>query len=453
MKKALLFFGDIILLYFSLLLMLLIRFPGNFGERLIIAHLYPFSVVFFVWIIILYIWDLYNIRTKQLFVNYIRAIFMNIIIAMVMFYIASPTKIAPKTNLLLTAGIFSPLFIIWRILFIRILKVNINCLKVGIIGTTNNTNRLLNYIAKDQLKRYEISYIVPYININKSDWSIKEVYLSESTSVYDNLDEINNKGKTKDIAILIVGDAVYRENSSSLYKYIQNGKTVYHIASFFEENYGFIPVYSAGESWLLQNIKEDKKVEFEHVKRIEDVILCLIGFPFFIVLFPIIAFGIKLSGKGPVFFKQIRVGKNGKYFTIYKFRTMVSDAEKNGAQWASINDSRITKVGRFLRISRLDEIPQIINIIKGDMGFVGPRPERPEFIKNLEDKIPHYSMRHLVKPGLTGWAQINAPYASSEEDSAKKLEYDLYYIKNRNLLLDIKIILKTVITVLQRKGR
>ena len=138
---------------------------------------------------------------------------------------------------------------------------------------------------------------------------------------------------------------------------------------------------------------------------------------------------------------------------MVKFRTMVPDAEKNGAQWAEENDPRITKFGRILRITRLDELPQLINVLRGEMSFIGPRPERPEFVKTLSKKIPHYNLRHLIRPGITGWAQINYPYGSSEDDARKKLRYDLYYLKHRSLLLDTEIILKTVAVVLSRSGR
>ncbi|MCL4158917.1 UNVERIFIED_CONTAM: hypothetical protein GTU68_002725 [Idotea baltica] len=189
------------------------------------------------------------------------------------------------------------------------------------------------------------------------------------------------------------------------------------------------------------------------VKRIIDIALSVI---LLIVSIPIICISaalIKSTSKGPIFFKQRRVGFQNSVFTIYKLRTMVVDAESNGAQWAKTNDPRITAVGNFLRASRLDELPQCWNVLKGEMSFVGPRPERPEFTKELADKIPYYDLRHMVKPGITGWAQVIFPYGASVEDSMKKLQYELYYIKNQSLLLDLNIILRTLITVFQRAGR
>ncbi len=180
------------------------------------------------------------------------------------------------------------------------------------------------------------------------------------------------------------------------------------------------------------------------MKRGFDIIMAL---SLLIFTFPVLvacAVAVKVSSPGPVFYKQIRVGRHGKHFSILKFRSMIKDAEKDGARWAAPADERITKVGAFLRRSRLDEIPQVINILRGEMSFVGPRPERPEFTQMLVKHLPHYNERHLMKPGLTGWAQVNSPYGASVEDSRDKLTYDLYYVKNFSLILDLFIIIKTV---------
>ena len=189
------------------------------------------------------------------------------------------------------------------------------------------------------------------------------------------------------------------------------------------------------------------------VKRLIDLILSSVLLAISAPLVVFFGLLIKLTSKGPMFFKQTRVGFKSELFTIYKLRTMAIDAEASGAQWAKKNDSRITPLGRFLRQTRIDELPQCWNVLKGNMSFVGPRPERPEFTKELTEKIPYYDLRHLVKPGLTGWAQVNYPYGASIEDSLKKLQYELYYIKNQTLLLDLNIMLRTLITVFQRAGR
>jgi exopolysaccharide biosynthesis polyprenyl glycosylphosphotransferase len=187
-------------------------------------------------------------------------------------------------------------------------------------------------------------------------------------------------------------------------------------------------------------------------RRFLDILFSLIGIVFFLLLIPFVFMGNLFANKGKLLYTQKRVGKKGKKFSIIKFRTMVANAEENGAEWAQKNDGRVTTFGRILRKSRLDEIPQFINVLKGDMSLIGPRPERPEFVGVLEKELPFYAIRHVVKPGLTGWAQVMYPYARSVDDQNKKLMYDLYYIKERSLLMDLKIVVKTISTILFFRG-
>ncbi|HEY9170258.1 MAG TPA: exopolysaccharide biosynthesis polyprenyl glycosylphosphotransferase [Lutibacter sp.] len=187
-------------------------------------------------------------------------------------------------------------------------------------------------------------------------------------------------------------------------------------------------------------------------RRVLDVFFSLLGMLLFFLLIPFVFVGNLFANKGKLLYTQKRVGKRGEIFKIIKFRSMVANAETNGAKWAQKNDSRVTIFGRILRKSRIDEIPQFINVLKGDMSLIGPRPERPEFVKMLEKELPFYAIRHVVKPGLTGWAQVKYPYAHSVDDQHKKLMYDLYYIKERNLVLDLKIVIKTISTILFFRG-
>ncbi|WOI52530.1 exopolysaccharide biosynthesis polyprenyl glycosylphosphotransferase [Parvularcula sp. LCG005] len=187
-------------------------------------------------------------------------------------------------------------------------------------------------------------------------------------------------------------------------------------------------------------------------KRALDVVLSLALILFTLPVMMFSAIAIKLDSRGPVFYRQKRVGLNGKLFDVIKFRTMTVDAEKNGAMWAQVNDKRVTRVGAFLRRTRLDEVPQVLPILLGHMSFVGPRPERPEFTTLLAEEIPHYDVRHRVKPGLTGWAQVMLPYGASVEDAQRKLCFDLYYIRHFSLLLDLFIVIKTVRVALFSTG-
>lgn len=188
-------------------------------------------------------------------------------------------------------------------------------------------------------------------------------------------------------------------------------------------------------------------------KRLLDIVASVLILILTCPIMVLTAIAIKLESEGGAIFKQVRTGLNGKPFVLYKFRSMRKDAEKDGAKWASENDSRVTKVGKFIRKTRIDELPQLFNVLKGDMSLIGPRPERPEFDQKLEREIPYYSLRYLVKPGLTGWAQVNYPYGASVEDAEQKLTYDLYYVKNASFLLDIEIALKTIKVIFFAKGR
>jgi exopolysaccharide biosynthesis polyprenyl glycosylphosphotransferase len=219
----------------------------------------------------------------------------------------------------------------------------------------------------------------------------------------------------------------------------------------FERITGRVPVMHVNNTWhdFYTSLRNRQPYL---LYRVLNIGLALFFSLLFLPLLPFVALLIRLTSPGPILYSQLRVGWKEKKFTLYKFRTMRVDAEKNGAVWACNNDPRLTPVGGFLRKTRLDEIPQLYNIFCGDMNFVGPRPERPEFVKDLNKRIPFYRCRHQIAPGLTGWAQVRMGYVNSIDDTVKKLQYDLFYIKNRSLLLDFLILLKTVQVVLCRKG-
>ena len=196
------------------------------------------------------------------------------------------------------------------------------------------------------------------------------------------------------------------------------------------------------------NVKATQQI----LRRLVSISISFIGLVLCLPILPILMITVRLSSPGPIFFRQVRVGLRGKPFEVIKFRTMRQDAEKNGAQWAKKNDSRVTAIGRFMRKTRLDEIPQLWNVLRGDMGFVGPRPERPEFVEWLSSEIPFYELRHIIRPGLTGWAQVRYGYGSTLEETKHKLEYDLYYVKHMSVGLDLLVIFETVKTILLRRG-
>jgi sugar transferase (PEP-CTERM system associated) len=234
---------------------------------------------------------------------------------------------------------------------------------------------------------------------------------------------------------------------------LRGGVEFDHLASVYEEYTGKIALENLRPSWLIFSDGFRKTRMLLILKRLTDVTLAAMGLLLVAPLMPIIAALVKLTSPGPAFYHQERVGLNGATFMVHKFRTMRNDAERGtGAVWATANDSRVTTVGRFMRRTRLDEIPQLWNVLRGDMSFVGPRPERPEFVDQLSEQIPFYRQRLVVKPGVTGWAQVRYTYGASVEDTIQKLQYDLYYIKNMSLAFDLVIVLETIKTVILRRG-
>ncbi len=264
-------------------------------------------------------------------------------------------------------------------------------------------------------------------------------------------------GKAKGWSEIVLSPDYYptKKDTSRLVNLRLLGTEVRSFTAFWEHYWFKIPISSVKDDWFYfsQGFSVLSSSISQRVKRAVDILCALLLLALCLPIIVIAALLVAISSKGAAFFCQQRLGLNGKEFTIYKLRTMSVDAEASGAQWATINDTRITKVGRFLRLSRLDELPQLWNVLKGDMSLVGPRPERPEFTGQLSKVIPYYDLRHLVKPGLTGWAQVMYPYGASEEDSLRKLEYDLYYIKHQSFFFDFNILARTVAIVTQNSGR
>lgn len=289
------------------------------------------------------------------------------------------------------------------------------------------------------------------------DWlnqSLNNGRLDIKCKYYKQLSQIKQQD---DIAALVITPNYQPDTSEQeeLIKRRLSGTPIFSLLAFIENFLFLIPVKEINDNWLVQSTGFTMlhNTIALRVKRIFDITASL---SLFFLTLPITlstALLIKVTSKGPIFFSQTRIGVNGRPFSVHKFRTMRTDAETHGAQWASENDSRIIAGGHFLRKTRIDEIPQCWNILKGEMSFIGPRPERPEFTTLLNKEIPYYDLRHIIKPGLTGWAQVKYPYGASTEDSLRKLQYDLYYIKNYSLILDLNIILRTIKITLMRGGR
>lgn len=240
-----------------------------------------------------------------------------------------------------------------------------------------------------------------------------------------------------------------------LIRLLEKGVPIREYTQVYEELTSRVPVQFIGKDFYkyFPFSRSNQNQLYLFFSRVIDLLLSGLGLSIFVLALPVVLIGNLVANKGPLFYVQQRVGKNGEYFNIYKLRSMVVDAEKKGAVWAQKNDPRITRFGHFLRKSRLDEMPQFINVLRGEMSMIGPRPERPVFVAELSKVNPFYEVRHMIKPGLTGWAQVCTEYGSSEEDSVRKLQYDLYYIKHRSLFMDLNIIFKTLSTILFYRGR
>lgn len=420
-KSIMLFAGDLAIFYLGLFLTLTLRYGSLPTAKLWDVHRWPFLFVYALWVIVFYVVGLYDVGkiislSKLAYI--LRTMAVSAGLAVLLFYFVPYFKITPKTNLFIDAAIVSGLIWLWRKTFLKI--------------TAKGSKIKLFFRGDSQ----EISAFRGFINVNP--------HLGYK-SVAD----------ASDADIIVVPTEAKQEPAvvMELYDRLLSGKTIIGFDRIYESMTGMVPVSLIGKAWFWENMMEINKQKFEKIKRWLDIVLALLLGTLFLITFPMIAVAIKLTSPGPVFYRQKRVGKSGKVFEILKYRSMCQDAEKNGAAWAQKNDSRITFFGNIMRKTRIDELPQFWNVLKGDLSFAGPRPERPEFVQELVQKIPHYAMRQLVKPGLSGWAQINFPYGSSVGDAVQKLQYDLYYIKNRSLMLEISILLKTIMAIVKREGR
>jgi len=449
MRKIILLIGDLVLLYGALAVTLWLRF-SYFDNELWSRHLGPFSIIFAVWLLVFFINGLYEInkieRGFKFYGTLIQNLAINTTLAIVFFYIIGNTiEIKPQTILLILVGVFTILFLIWRKIFFKLMSSDRLGSNLAIIGI--NAESLL--LAEEIITKPQLGYKLKLI-INPDSSPIAEKF--QITDISRDISEMRHKILTHKINIVVaINNPKYSpEVARYLFENIDLKIQYFNLTDFYEKITGKMPISSLEHHWFLENITHKNQQWLIITKRTIDILLSIFFGLIALLILPFVALAIKIESTGPLIYKQTRVGLNNKIFTVYKLRSMADNAETNGVQWAQKNDARITRVGKFIRKTRIDEIPQFINILKGNMSFVGPRPERPEFITALKEAIPFYNERHLVKPGLTGWAQINFPYGASVDDTKQKLQYDLFYVKNRSIALDISIILKTINTIFNK---
>ena len=464
-KKVILLIGDIIILYAALAIALTIRYRG-FDLLTLKTHLLPFTIIYLFWMIIFYIHNLYDLdiaKNNTIFYSaLLRALLINIAFTIVFFYFApqvSKINIAPKTNLLLTTLVFIILSLLWRNIFNRFAGSTALNINTAVIGHNIQVLELAKEIIKNPQLGYKINLIIKHEE-NGDVQDLDKLGL-ENIETKTGLDNLRETLVQRKITTAIVAPEIYRspELIQSLFDCLRHKIDFINLPGFYEKIAQKVPVSMINQVWFLENISQRQRGFYEFFKRIFDFFMGIALLTASLPLWPIIALIVKLSSPGPVFYKQMRIGQGGNPFRVIKFRSMYANdpsggCEKNtGPKMAEENDPRATKFGRFLRKTRFDELPQLWNVIKGEMSFIGPRAERPEFHEELKRQIPFYQERYLIKPGLSGWAQIKHGYSSSIADNFEKIQYDLYYIKNRSFFFDLSIILKTINTILRGGGR
>ncbi len=293
----------------------------------------------------------------------------------------------------------------------------------------------------------------PDLGMEVVDWHDVQMEPSERKKMW--IEALDNIGKAKFPVHRIIVAMESRRGELPVQELLTlrfQGIAVEEDGTLRERLYGKIQLDGLRPSNFLYSEGFRIRASQQITRQIVSICAAAFGLLLFVPFFPLVVLAVKLSSKGPLFFRQQRVGMGGRVFGVIKFRTMFTDAESGGAKWATKNDPRVTSVGMFLRKTRIDEIPQLWNVLRGDMGFVGPRPERPEFVNWLTEELPFYYLRTLIRPGLTGWAQVRYGYGASLAETKEKLEYDLYYIKHMSLGLDLLIMFETIKTILRRRG-
>lgn len=323
--------------------------------------------------------------------------------------------------------------------------------KVLIVGETSNIQSIVEAFSHSD-PNYKI---IGFVNCETDVVKKRTFKHIKEFSPTDMLQIIREENISEIVISSYNSETITPEIYKDLMTLLKSGFSIKEYTQVYEDMAQRIPVQFVGKDFYkyFPFSRSNQNKMYLFFNRLFNVIISIIGILASLVLLPIILLGNALGNKGSLFYLQDRIGKNGDVFKIIKFRTMIEHAEKNGAVWSEKDDVRITKFGKFMRYSRVDEIPQFFNILKGEMNLIGPRPERPIFVNELSKLIPFYETRHIIKPGLTGWAQVKTRYGSSVDDSLLKLQYDLYYIKHRSFFLDIIIMVKTLSTMIFFRGQ
>lgn len=421
---------EAVLLYAALFLSLTLRYHGSVAWPLYMLHTRVFTPLFIVWTLVLFVHNLFEVETFRRYTTLIfkllSAMGVNSLIAVVYFYFQPQLTFTPRRVLLVDALVSFLFLLAWNLLSKALLRRQF----MGDIYLFSFTDELAE--LESEIARHDYLGFRVKAHLRQSDLP-------------------HNLAAVTGGARIIVPDNLQTspEVITMFYQLRKRGVLFHNNRDFYEWLVRRVYLSELNELWFLENIHYKEKRFYNFIKRVIDLALGIIGLVVFAVTLPFIALLIKLTTKGPIFFTQRRVGRGGRTFRIYKYKTMAGGATDT---WTQPGDPRITPIGNFLRKTRLDEMPQFINLLIGDVSMVGPRPEQEGIVEKMRQLIPFYDERHIVKPGITGWAQLHT-YAGSLEETKVKLQYDLYYVKHRSILFDLEIIIKTVYHVFTWSGR
>ena len=400
------------------------------------------------------VFEMYNLQVASNQFQVIKSIILTTSIT-VLFYLLTPfyTPVLPNNRLqifIFFIAIFIALFV-WRMIYVRFFASNRFSKKVILICDKEQLKELV-YALEDADPHYRV---LGFVNSDSADTKTNDDIKIKNIDI-NNLKVFAKKNSISEVVVASQKtDGITVNLYNQLIHLLENGYIIREYTQVYENITQRIPVqYVSRDFYRYFPFSRSNQNHFYlSIVRFFEIVFSLIGLLIGVIILPIILIGNLFGNRGKLFYTQERVGKNGKIFNIVKYRTMVKNAELEGAVFATINDSRVTPFGKIMRKSRMDEIPQFINILKGDMAVIGPRPERPIFVNEIAEVMPFYETRHVIKPGLTGWAQVNYSYGATIDDSLIKLQYDLYYIKHRSIFLDVNIIFKTLSTVLLYRGQ
>ncbi len=457
-KQLILLSGDLLAYFIGLFLSVTIRTGGSPSWEDFDRLLFLFTTVFCFWLVINYINGLYDVgtlRQKTFIKRFLETMLMTLVVSIAFFYILPNRSVTPKTILLLNISIGYVLSFVWRIAFYYLFFGTNKPLQSNVImvGYNAETKELIERLSKHADRGYNIVALLDPEHIAQQ----QEM---PHVRIYRQITDIRPAITTHAVTQVVIAPHLRQSQEAlrELYELLFWPVHINDLSSFYEIITGRIPPSIFSEGWFLDHLKNKDQLVYSKLRAGIDYLAAAVLGCLFVVLFPFISLGIKLSSSGPIFIKQRRVGQFGDLFTIYKFRSMYAlspdgSAEVQGVEFAIKNDKRITPFGKFLRKTRLDELPQFWNLFRRHVTLIGPRPERPEIVKQLEEQMPYYRLRHSIKPGITGWAAIQQHYTDTLETSLQKLQYDLYYIKNKSFILDMSILLRTINIVIRMMGQ